>query len=201
MTCADVEILLCDYQEGVLPPGEHAAVEAHVRSCAACAELDRDARAAVAFFERVPAVEPPRELVTRLLHQVPRKGFGLGERLGKLFGPVLQPRMVMSMALIILSFSTMGRLTGIQVKELKPSDLNPAKVWAALDDRLERLWDRSVKYYESMRFVYEMQGRLREWMDQEDQQPATAVPAEPAAADDGDSRRLPVRSAPGQPAR
>jgi anti-sigma factor RsiW len=204
MTCAEIEIVLCDYFDSTLAPAEKARVEEHFAACEACAELARDSRAALDLFERTPEVEPPQELVTKLLHQVPRDSVfaesilrWLSERAGGLFGPLAQPRVVMSMALIVLSFSTMGRLTGIKVNQLRPADLNPVKVWAALDDRLQRTWDRTLKYYESMRFVYEMQTRLREWTEQEEQ-PA-AAPAAPAPG--GDARRLPARAEPaeGQP--
>jgi len=66
MTCANFEIALCDYLDGTLAPAEKAEVEQHLSTCASCAELARDARAAIAFMERAADVEPPPELVTRM---------------------------------------------------------------------------------------------------------------------------------------
>ena len=66
MTCANFEIALCDYLDGTLAPAEKAEVEQHMSTCASCAELARDAGAAIAFIERVADVEPPPELVTRM---------------------------------------------------------------------------------------------------------------------------------------
>ena len=204
MTCVDVEILLCDYLDGALAPAVRTAVEEHLQGCATCAEMARDANVALALFERTPAIEPPQELVTRLLLQVPRDSglagallSSFGARVGGWMQPILQPRIVMSMALIVLSFSTMGRLTGIDLGQIRSADLNPVKVWAALDNRLQRAWDRTVKYYESMRFVYEMQAQLRDWTEQEDQ----PAPQSPALTREADPRRLPVRTDPAAEAR
>ena len=74
----------------------------------------------------------------------------------------------MGMAMTILSFSMLGRFSGIEVRDLKPSDLQPAKVWAAVDDRAHRAWGRAVKYYENLRLVYEVQSRLQEWSEQDE---------------------------------
>ena len=48
-----------------------------------------------------------------------------------------------------------------------PSDLDPVKVWAAVEDKSHRVWDRTLKYYESLRVVYEIQSRLKDLSDQE----------------------------------
>ena len=75
----------------------------------------------------------------------------------------------MGMAMTILSFSMLGRLAGIEVRQLKPQDLHPASVWAAVDNRVYRTWERAVKYYENLRLVYEVQTRLQEWTGQEEE--------------------------------
>ncbi len=171
MTCAEVEILLCDYVDGTLHGEPKAALEEHLAHCAACAQMARDIDAAVSFMERVPPVEPPHELVTRLLFQIPsaRREIsrqGLKAWLERWMGPILQPRFAMGMAMTVLSFSLVARIAGIPERQLQPSDLHPAKVWAAIDDRLHRVWDRGVKYYESLKVVYEIQTRLSEWTEE-----------------------------------
>ena len=96
----------------------------------------------------------------------PRRGFRAV--LGRLLQPVLQPRFAMGMAMTILSFSMLARLGGINVRQLKMSDLDPAKVWETVDDRVQRTWSRAVKFYENLRLVYEVRSRLNELTAQEE---------------------------------
>jgi len=190
MSCADLESLLCDYVDGTLAPESKGVVELHLASCSVCAELARDARAAVAFVERVAEVEPPPELVTRILYQVPRapeRNKWLGKLLGRIhtrwLTPILQPRYVMGFAITILSFSMLGRLAGVRPRQLRTSDLDPVKVWQSVDDHAHRAWARAVKHYENLRFVYEIQTSLRDWTQPEDQAPAAGEAANSPAVE------------------
>jgi anti-sigma factor RsiW len=182
MKCVDIEALLCDYVDGALGEAGRAQVDAHVQSCAACAEFLADSQAAVSFMSGAVAVEPPDELITRILHRTqtepaaqraakesPR---GIGGWLGRLFQPVLQPRFAMGMAMTILSFSMIGRMAGIPQRPLSAADLEPAKIWAAIDTRAHRTYDRMVKYVDNLRLVYEIQNRLGEWSAQDEQESA-----------------------------
>ncbi|MBC7927648.1 MAG: zf-HC2 domain-containing protein [Bryobacteraceae bacterium] len=178
MTCAEFEILLCDYIDGTLDAGQRAVVEDHQRTCVSCAELARDAAVAVAFVSRAEAVEPPPELLSRIAFAIPAQGSRKGWK-QTWFGwlrPALQPRVAMGMAMTIFSFSMLGRFAGIEVRQLKPSDLHPAAVWSALDNRLHRTWERAVKNYENLRLVYEVQSRLQEWTEQEEEERKTRAP-------------------------
>ncbi|MBI3210880.1 MAG: zf-HC2 domain-containing protein [Candidatus Solibacter usitatus] len=175
MTCTEFELLLCDYTDGTLASPQRADVELHLQSCKECAALARDAVFVREFIERVPDVTPPPALVTRILQQTPKKSaISLPSRgfLGRLFQPVLQPRMVMGMAMTILSFAMLGRFAGIEIRQLRPSDLDPVKVWEATEDRVHRSWTRAVKYYESLRIVLEVQSRLRDLTDNEADPPS-----------------------------
>jgi len=179
MRCSDLEVLLCDYADGTLTAAEKATVELHLASCASCRALVEDARAAMAFLERVAEVEPPPALVNHLLFEV-RQGAARPVRarggwLARLLEPVLQPRFAMGMAMTILSFAMLARFAGVPVRQLKVSDLEPARIWLALEDRAWRTWDRAKKYYESLRLVYEIQQTLKEWSDE------PAAPAEVTA--------------------
>jgi hypothetical protein len=175
MTCAEFEVLLCDYLDETLPADRRREVEQHRAECASCAAFAKDVSGAVAFLGRVEAVEPPAELLTRITFEIPTGGArkeARGWLLGPLLGwlqPILQPRFAMGMAMTILSFSMLGRLAGIEVRQLKPSDLQPANVWAATEDRAHRMWARAVKYYDNLRLVYEVQARLQEWTRQEEE--------------------------------
>lgn len=177
MNCADLEILLCDFVDGTLYGEQKSAVEAHLAGCPACAELARDAAGAVAFMERVAVVEPPVELVTRILFEIPTTKRAETPAISKTWWtrirsswiePVFQPRFAMGMAMTVLSFAMLGRFAGIEVRQLKPSDLNPVAVWMTLEDKTLRTWERAVKYYDSLRLVYDIQTRLKDWGEQAD---------------------------------
>jgi anti-sigma factor RsiW len=188
MNCADLEILLCDYVDGTLHGEQKSAVERHLADCAACAGMAKDAASALAFMERAADVEPPAELVTRILFELPvaRRAEQSVSRSAwrrfraKWLEPVLQPRFAMGMAMTVLSFAMLGRFAGVEVRQLKPSDLNPVTIWVAVEDRALRTWERGVKYYDSLRVVYEIQTRLREWGDQADADRASKTEAKKA---------------------
>jgi len=168
MSCADVEVLLCDYVDGALPPHEKSSLEQHLSSCPSCAALADEAAAAVRFLTRVPEVEPPDQLVSRLLRNTlaasrTRWSGHVRDRLGRLFRPILEPRLAMGMAMTVLSFSFLGGFTDTSVRTLNPSDLHPARVWKQIDDRLWRSWDSAVKYCDNLRVVIELQNSLDEW--------------------------------------
>ncbi len=105
--------------------------------------------------------------------------------LGGFAHSVLQPRYVMGMAMTILSFSMLARFAHIEPRQLRPADLDPVKVWQSIDDRSHRIWDRSMKYYDNLRLVIEIQSRLREWTDQDPGAPASGAAAgsQPAASE------------------
>jgi hypothetical protein len=198
MTCAELESYICEYAEGGLSPAQRTEVERHLASCAGCAELARDSAAALAFLERVPEVEPPPDLLTHILFEAPwqhKPGASLNW-LRRLYQPVLQPRFAMGMAMTILSFAMLARFVA-PVRQMRPADLQPGRVWAVVEDRAFRTWERSVKFYENIRFVYQIRSRLREWQQQQQEEapPAAAEPERPEAG--RDERRLPL-SAPAE---
>lgn len=184
MTCAELEILLCDYADGSLAAAERTALEAHLAECSACSELARDVAGVTAFLERVPDVEPPPELLTRIVHHAPRGAQPTEERQSwwrRIFGGwvegVLQPRYAMGMAMTVLSLAMLARFAHIEPRPPRPSDLDPVKVWQTVDDRTHRVWDRAMKYYDNLRLVIEIQSRLKELSDQEQ---AAANASQPA---------------------
>jgi hypothetical protein len=181
MTCAELEILLCDYVDGTLRAAERSALESHLAGCTACTELAKDVAGVTAFIETVAPAEPPAELLTRILHVLPTGRPATEKRSWwkKLFGGwvhgILQPRYVMGMAMTVLSFSMIAKFAHIEPRQLRPADLDPVKIWSSIDDRAHRMWDRSVKYYDNLRLVIEIQSRLKEWTDQDQAQAADAT--------------------------
>ena len=175
MNCYELETLLCDYVDGTLRTAHKTEVEAHLAQCPNCAEMARDAAAVAALASRAAEVEAPPELVTRILYDLAanrekamEKRRGRLAVLGQWLGPVLQPRFAMGMAMTVLSLAMLARAAHINVRQLSLADLDPVRVWQGVDDRAHRGWTRAVKFYESLRFVYEIRSRLTELTAQDE---------------------------------
>jgi len=205
MNCAELEISICDYVDGTLTPALKAEVTRHLDQCPACAELARDSAAAVAFMESAASVEPPPELITKILYDAPwshghEKAVGLRRRLGAFLGPVLHPKFAMGMAMTILSLSLLKPFVAPGLRQLKPADLSPSAVWTSLDDRAHRAWARTVKYYDNLRVVYQIQTMLREWQQQDEEQRPGVSQKNQAPQNNQqtktDDRKLPVKASP-----
>lgn len=197
MNCAELEILICDYVDGTLDTADRAKVEAHLAKCPACAELARDAAAAVAFMARAADVEPPPELVNRILFDAPwskeKSQSKAREWMRVILSPILQPRFAMGIALTMLSLSI---ITQGKMPKLQASDLQPAAIWRSLDQRVTYTWGRTVKFYNNLKFVYQIQTMLHDWQQQsEEQQPAAA---QKTSEHKTDERKLPVSTVPGR---
>jgi hypothetical protein len=173
MKCTDLEALICDYIDGVLSGPERSTVELHLAECESCREMVADSRVALEFMSRTADVEVPPALVNKILFEV-RTGGSAPVRTSKrtwisrFFEPVLQPKFAMGLAMTMLSFAMLGQFTKIPIRQLKPSDLAPAKVWSTLEDKTWRSWERAKKYYESLRLVYEIRETLSDWNDATD---------------------------------
>jgi anti-sigma factor RsiW len=197
MNCAEIELLICDYVDGTLAAAQKAEVERHLSGCTACAELARDSAAAVTFMQSAADVEPPPELITKILFDAPwakdKQKSKSREWFRALLSPILHPKFAMGMAMTILSLSMLARYVA-PVRQLRPADLKPTEVWAGIEGRAVRTWARTMKFYENLKIVYQIQTTLKEWQQQtEEQKPA---------AEKTDERKLPVKppASPGAPA-
>jgi hypothetical protein len=175
MNCEEFEVLLADFLDGTLGAPERAALEGHMAGCMGCRQFMLDAAAGRDLAVRAEGLATPPELVTRIAYLAPvgrtRRPFeqpGLFSKLKALWiQPLLQPRIAMGMAMTILSFAMLQRCTGIQVQRVEAADLSPLKIWGDFENRSVRLKDRAVKYYENIRFVYDIEVRLREMENQQ----------------------------------
>ena len=185
--CAEFEVLLADYIDGTLAPGQRADFARHMESCVACAELATDAQSAIALMERAAEVEPPADLVTKILHATDAgwdlRKYRQGVRgwINRTLSPVLKPRFVMSAMLSLVSITMLSRCAGTPKATLTAADLDPIRIWSTLDLRTHRMWDRAVKSYESMRLVYEIRGQINEWQQQQTEDQDAAAEADVAS--------------------
>ena len=179
MSCEEFEILLADYIDSGTASPEFLR---HLESCAACALLTEDAQSAVAFMEIAAEVEPPPALVGKILHatnsgwEFKLRAKGIRGWINRLFAPVLKPRFVMGAMLTMMSITMLSRCAGGPKNTLTAADLDPVRLWSSLDYKTNRLWDQTMKSYESMRLVYEIRTQLNEWKQQQSE-------ADDAAAD------------------
>ena len=186
MSCAEFEMLLADWiDETLAGPArqtERAAFVRHLESCAACAALLEDATAAVAFMDRAADVEMPPALVSKILQatnsgwEFKLRGRGINGWINRTFAPVLRPRFVMGAMLTLVSATMLTRCAPNHT--LTAADLDPVRLWTSLDDRTHRIWDRTVKSYESMRLVYEVKNQINDWTEQQRQEDEAAADAQ-----------------------
>jgi anti-sigma factor RsiW len=176
MNCAEFESTLADYVDGTLDASGRARIERHASLCGDCRELLEDVTSAAAFLARVADIEPPDTLITRIAYQAPlgrtrgpweRQGL-LSRAASKWLQPILQPRLVMGMAMTVLSFAMLERCTGVKVQNIQAADLSPVRVWGGVEDRAVRLKERVVKSYENLRVVYEVETRLKDLEQQQE---------------------------------
>lgn len=187
MNCAEIEVILADYLDDTLSAEQRIELENHASTCVSCQALLEDASAALKILRQAEDVIPPPELITRIAYgaplgrtRLPFERQSLFSRLtSKWLQPILQPRLAMGMAMTILSFAMLERCTGVHVQHLQAADLNPIRIWGGVEDKAFRVKDRAVKYYENLRWVYEIETRLRNLQQQQDasdQQQKNAAP-------------------------
>lgn len=184
-SCGEFETLLADWIDGTLSTSarseEREAFLRHRETCASCAALMEDAESAVAFMERAADVEIPQELFSKILHatnsgwEFKLRGKGISGWINRTFAPVLRPRIVMGAAMLFLSATMLTRCTPSHT--FTTADLNPVNLWSSLDDKGHRIWNRTVKSYESMRLVYEVKNQINVWAEQQKQQDEAAADA------------------------
>lgn len=181
LNCAEFEILLADHIDGVLPPGRQDAFVQHRETCVGCAGLAADVESAVGFMERASEPEMPPVLVAKILQatnsgwELSLRGKGVRGWINRTFAPVLQPRFVLGAVFTMISATMLTQCAGGPRKTLTAADLDPVRVVSALENRTQRIYDRALKSYESMKLVYEVKSQLTEWSEQrKDEEEAAA---------------------------
>ena len=181
MECTEFEALLSEAMDGdgQLSPARRESFDAHRRVCAVCGPLFADVQAGRQWLRSLEAVEPPVHLVHNILAAtsgvVSRRpvaatrdgrttpfGERLRERWDSYFAPITafvrQPRFVMSFGMIFFSFSLALNVAGVKPADVAKIDLRPSAVRHAYNDAQIKI----VKYYDNIRFVYEIESKVRE---------------------------------------
>lgn len=173
MQCAEFDALLTDALDGVLGGPKLVRFNLHKSGCSACSEMFAEAEAGMNFLQALPELDPPAGFAERVLlatSGVQSKAKAevqqsFLERMREFFVPkfhgtwrtVMQPRFAMSFGMAFFSITLVLNVIGVKVSDIKTADLRPS----AIVKNYYATTGRLVKYYENIRFVYEMQTRVR----------------------------------------
>ena len=178
--CNEFELLLSDALDGVLSGPGLDRFQAHARTCSACGPLFAEVTAGRNWLKDLTEVEPPVSLVTNILASTtgvdtqrlrvnvaaPQPRIGWLEKvqawasatMQPIWGTVRQPRFAMSFGMAFFSLSVALSVLGVKPADLRQVSLRPA----ALRHTYYSTQARVVRYYENIRFVYEVESRVRE---------------------------------------
>jgi hypothetical protein len=73
-----------------------------------------------------------------------------------------QPRLLMTAAMAFFSIALTLNLTDVRLSSLRLSDLRPSSVRSFMERRLTMASTPIIRYYDHLRFVYEVESRMRE---------------------------------------
>jgi len=171
MQCSEFDALLLDALDENLRGEKLEGFRAHARVCANCGPLFADVEAGRRWMKSLAQVEPPVNLVRNILvattgqegtgrTRVPATSFkdALFGWLRPAFGILRQPRFAMSFGMAFFSLSMTFSIAGVKLSNLRHVDLRPSAIRRTYYETQGRV----VKYYENIRFVYEMESRVRD---------------------------------------
>ncbi len=172
MQCHEFDALLSEAMDGALAAAELAKFESHRTACPTCGPMFAEVRRGMQLLRGLAEVEPPANFVHNVLSATigrveevapaahAREGWWdklrAGLRLGS--GPVLQPKFAMSFAMAFFSISLVLNLAGVKIGNLRHLDLSPSAIVRGAYEAQGRV----VKYYQNIRFVYEIESRVQE---------------------------------------
>lgn len=178
MTHLELENLISEYLEEQLTVVRRAEVETHLAACAECRALVADVRHAFELCHTAESLEPPPWLVPKILRAtLGERKPSLKEQLQAWFRPMLQTRVAYGVAMGVFSLSMIINVAGINLRHVRPADLNPAN-WVYQADRNGHLLiGRVEKYCYDLKVVYEFQSRLQRLRTQPTGTPRPQAPA------------------------
>jgi hypothetical protein len=179
MQCHEFDTLLADALDGVLSGVKLDRFQAHARGCPACGPLFAEAEAGRNWLKELTEVEPPVSLVTNILASTtgvdtqrlrvrvstPQPRVSWLERaqawasggMQPIWATVRQPRFAMSFGMAFFALSVALSVAGVRPADLREISLRPA----AIRHTYYSTQARVVRYYENIRFVYEVESRVR----------------------------------------
>ena len=208
--CGQWETLLADALDGLLRPEDEGTFSSHMATCAYCAELFEQARRGREWLEFLaPEPEVPPHLLEKILAETGH-GKAAPSKLAVAGGPsasgkvltmlpawqrpgfsgrmrrFAEPRLLMTAAMAFFSIALTLSLTGVRFSAIKMADLRPASLRSAVEKRIMTASTPIVRYYDHLRFVYEVESTVRELRRNTENQPQS-----PAAAPGGRNPQQP----------
>jgi hypothetical protein len=175
MQCSEFDALLSQAIDGTLSGERLTAFEAHAAECKNCGPLLQGADAGRGWLKALEEVEPPPELVTNILLATTgvlpaRERAAAQSWLGRvrelawlIVSPIVavarQPRFAMSFGMAFFTLSVSLSLAGVKLSDLRHIDLRPSAIRRTYYETSGRV----VKYYENIRFVYEIESRVQQF--------------------------------------
>src|ERR1017187_8298650 len=179
--CGQWETLRADALDGLLQPKDEATFTSHMAICPACTALFEEARRGREWLEFLSSEpEVPEGLLDKILAatgpgQVAGYGLVTGGGNVVVMPPAWQrpgfmgrvrrfaePRLLMTAAMAFFSIALTLNLTGVHLSALRLSDLRPTAVRSFMERRLTMASTPIIRYYDHLRFVYEVETRMRE---------------------------------------
>ena len=193
LRCEEWEALLADALDGMMPAAESVSFESHSHTCATCAGLlaqSRQGQEWMKFLHFEPEV--PADLAERILG---RTSGAVAERPLAVYGApipagaagvlplprrrfVWDTRLMMTAAMAFFSIALTLNLAGVQLTHLKLSELTPASIETNLTRQFYGAKSQVVRYYDSLRFVYEVESKMRELRGNDDTQRPAVQPGD-----------------------
>jgi hypothetical protein len=209
MQCTEFDALLSEALDQRLSGDKLESFQAHARGCPTCGPLLAEADAGLRWLHELVEVDPPVTLVDNILaattgidtfrlHATARAqaGTSLFDRMqnwasmvvSPILGVAKQPRFAMSFGMAFFSLSISMSLAGVKLSDVRHADLRPS----AIRRNYYETSGKIVKYYENIRFVYEIESRVREFK-------RATMPAEPAPREEEKDKHHRNDNTSGQP--
>src|SRR5216110_1674295 len=174
MQCAEFEALLSEAVEQMLSGSRLESFQAHAQACAVCGPLLAEAEEGHRWLKSLEEIEPPANLVHNILiattgresSRARKEGISWNEAVAGWLRPIFtpafavarQPRFAMSFGMAFFSLSITLSMAGVKMSDVRSIDLRPSAIKRTYYETTGRV----VKYYENIRFVYEIESRMRE---------------------------------------
>jgi len=209
--CGLWETLLADALDGLLKPEDEAKFSAHMAVCASCSALFEESRRGREWLEFLsPEPEVPAGLLDKILAQTgPGQVAGFGIIAGAsdvlparpravpawqrpgFMGQIrrfAEPRLLMTAAMAFFSIALTLNLTGVKLSSLRLSDLKPSSIRSFVERRVTMASTPIIRYYDHLRFVYEVESTMRQLRRNSEDQSTQPKPKEPTP---GESQKTP----------